>query len=384
MVDGERAEFSYTLDGCAMRVALPEQVSPGGAITLDMQFDLEVPQSPEGNHGLFCYFEDILALDGFYPAIPVYDDAGWHVGPSPPIGDRTFFDAAFYLVRVTAPSGLVLVASGSEVRRDTKNGEQVVVFAAGPARDFFLAASTRFASVSSIVGETTIISYHFADELVRAGAALAVAEHSVRSFNLRLGYYPYTELDIVPLHMENGAGIEYPGIFGVNTDVYDRDAALESTVAHEVGHQWFYNVVGNDQVNEPWLDESITQYITGLYYLDRHGETGWRDFRQTWISGWNGIGQRTIPIGLPVSSYSGREYVAIIYGRGPLFWETLSERLGGQRFDVCLRRYYESNKWQIVTTPLFQSQFEDCSEADLDELFREWILPVPGVDQGIQ
>ncbi|MCK7481703.1 MAG: hypothetical protein M0C28_34445 [Candidatus Moduliflexus flocculans] len=37
---------------------------------------------------------------------------------------------------------------------------------------------------------------------------------------------------------------------------------MESTVAHEVGHQWFYHLVGNDQLDDPWLDESLTQFVT--------------------------------------------------------------------------------------------------------------------------
>jgi aminopeptidase N len=64
----------------------------------------------------------------------------------------------------------------------------------------------------------------------------------------------------------------------INRELYDPQAEiagtnstviLESTVAHETGHQWFYNGVGSDQTNEPWLDESVTQYITGEYFYDQ-------------------------------------------------------------------------------------------------------------------
>lgn len=375
MVDADTAVFAYEPGDSALRVTLPEVLKPLDSITLQVDFSVDIPQSPSGNHGLFGYFNDILALDGFYPVIPVYDAVGWHIATSPPIGDKTFFDASFYLVRVTAPANLVLVASGSEVRRETKDGEQVVTFAAGPARDFYLAASSRFTRVSIFVGETTINSYAFPEQIARVNLALTVAENALRSFNARLGDYPYTELDIVLLNMEGGAaGIEYPGIFGTNRAI-TRDDILESTVAHETGHQWFYNVVGDDQVNEPWLDESTTQYITGLYYLDRYGEIGWRYYQQTWISRWNTIGQRKIPVGLPVASYQDTEYVAIVYGRGPLFVEALSGKIGEPAFDACLRKYYQSNRWQIVTTETFQDNFEACSASDLGELFREWVLP---------
>ncbi|MBI2832652.1 MAG: M1 family metallopeptidase [Chloroflexi bacterium] len=375
-VDNKAADFANEPGDSALRVTLSEILKPQNAVTVQVDFTVDVPRTPSGNYGLFGYFNDILALDGFYPVVPVYDDVGWHIRPGPLYGDKTFLDASFYLVRVTAPASLVLVASGSEVRREKKGEEQFVTFAAGPARDFYLAGSSRFTSVNTRVGETTINSYAFTEQIAGANQALTFAAEALKSYNARLGDYPYTELDIVPLNLEAGAaGMEYPGVFGVDKDIYNRDVILEPTVAHEVGHQWFYNVVGNDQVNEPWLDESMTQYITGLYYLDRYGENGWQRMKQTWVSGWERAGRQMIPIGLPVASYRENQYGAIIYARGPLFIDALAGIVGEQKFDDCLRRYYESNKWQIVTTASFQEQFEACSASDLGALFKDWVLP---------
>lgn len=375
-VDGKPAAFAIEAEDSALRVTLPQALKPQAAATLQVDFTVDIPQSPSGNYGLFGYFNDELALDDIYPAIAVYDDSGWHVGRSPPIGDKTYLDASFYLVRVKAPADLVLVASGSQVHREKEGSDQLATFAAGPARDFYIAASSRFVKVSGKAGLTTINSYQFPDQVAGARRALAVAEDAVKVFGSRLGDYPYTELDIVPVPLGSGAlGIEYPGVFGIGPDAYARDDLLESTVAHETGHQWFYNVVGDDQVNQPWLDESLTQYITGLYYLDTYGNIGWLYSRQGWISGWNRIGQAAIPLGLPIASYKDAEYVAIIYARGPLFFDALAKKIGEQQFKACLKQYYLTNKWQIVTTASIQAQFEACSTVDLDELFKTWVLP---------
>src|SRR5512133_1569606 len=104
-----------------------------------MVFEVEIPTQVGGNYGLFGYLNDILVLDGFYPAIPVYDDQGWHAGKVPPNADTTYQDASFYRVKVSAPEALVLVGSGSQVERTVANGHQVVTLVAGPARDFYLA-----------------------------------------------------------------------------------------------------------------------------------------------------------------------------------------------------------------------------------------------------
>jgi len=91
---------------------------------------------------------------------------------------------------------------------------------------------------------------------------------------------------------------------------------IESVVAHEVGHQWFYNVVGSDQINEPWLDEAVDQYVTGLYFLDAYGKSGYDGYRSTWQSRWERVSRANIPIGMPAEKYQGKEYGAIVYGRG--------------------------------------------------------------------
>ena len=99
---------------------------------------------------------------------------------------------------------------------------------------------------------------------------------------------------------------------------------LETTVAHEVGHQWFYNTVGNDQANEPWVDESLTQYITSMYFLDEYGQNGMDLYRESWTSRWERVKKDATPIGLPATDYEGASYSAIIYGRGPIFIQTLA------------------------------------------------------------
>ena len=323
-------------------------------------------------------------MDGFYPVIPVFDDQGWHAGKLPSNADSTFQDASFYQVQVSAPVALSLVASGIQVERTQEGRNQVVTFAAGPARDFYLAASDQFIVVSDLIGETTVNSYASRDHTEGAQAALETAVRAIESLNSRFGTYPYTEFDVVSTPMEGAVGIEYPGITGINLDVYDPKATigstpapvlLESTVAHEVGHQWFYNVVGNDQWNEPWLDEAITQYVTGLYFLDRYGQQGFSGYRDSWLSRWERADQALIPIGLPAADYHGREYSAIVYGRGPLFIEQLAQKMGQEPFDQFLRQYYQTHRWGIGTSKAFKQMAEQQCNCDLTLLFEEWVNP---------
>jgi aminopeptidase N len=380
-VDGQGVEPVYELYDSAMRVSLPTALQPGAQVVIQMDFAVQVPREMDYNYGLFGYFDSVLALNEFYPVIPVYDDEGWNVEIPSPSGDVTYFDTSFYVVRVTAPANLTVVASGFLVSHEYEADNQILIFAAGPARDFYLVASENYTVISETVGETTVNSYTLPERADGAELALEFATGALQSYNTRFGPYPYTEFDVVGTPML-ALGMEYPGIVAIALDLYDPNeeirglpsqAVLESTVAHEVAHQWFYNAVGNDQVDEPWLDEAIVQYATGLYHLDVGGERAARSWRDSWYDRWERVDRADIPIGMPVGDYEGREYGAIVYGRGPLFIAALAEEMGQETFDEFLRDYYESHKWSIGTSETFRQLAEQHCRCDLTALFEEWV-----------
>lgn len=380
-VDGEDVEPIHELEDSVLRLPLPTPLRPGEHVVIEMDFEVSVPREMGGNYGLFGYFDGFLVLDEFYPVIPVYDDEGWNVEIPPDHGDVTYLDASFYLVRVTAPRELMVIASGVEVGCEYVEDSQVLTFAAGPSRDFYVAASDQYAVLSESVGGTTVNSYAPPQWEEGAEQALQVAVDALESFDARFGSYPYAELDVVGTPMM-ALGMEYPGVITILIDAYDPDeqiaglpssVILESTTAHEVAHQWFYNVVGNDQVDEPWVDEAVVQYATGLYYIDTYGEGAARGYRDSWYGRWDRVDRADIPIGLPVASYEGSEYGAIVYGRGPIFVAALADEMGQEPFDAFLRDYFQSHKWGIGTADSFRQLAEEHCECDLTPLFEEWV-----------
>ncbi len=381
-VGGQVVQPETLENNSAICLALTTPLQPAEKLLIKMNFEVEIPTEGGGNYGLFAVIDNILALDGFYPMIPAYDDLGWHVGPLPPNADTTYNDVSFYLVRVTAPTDLVMVTSGVEVANVKDQNQQVVTFAAGPARDFYLAASPDFVKISKTVGETKVNSYTLADREEGAKRALNVAAAALEGFGERYGNYPYTEFDVASTPMQGAIGIEYPGVVGITRLAYDPDqqisgapafVILQATVAHEVGHQWFYNSVGNDQINEPWLDESLTQYITGMFFLDEYGPSGMDQYQETWFNRWNRVSQEEIPIGKPAAEYKGPEYSAIIYGRGPIFLQELADKMGQEVFDVFLLDYTQTYQWQVSTTADFKQLAEEHCHCDLTTMFEEWV-----------
>lgn len=381
-VNGEPVTPEYPDRGwTVMRVPLPAPLAPGEQAVIGLEFMVDVPTEGGNNYGVFATIDNVLALAHFYPQIAVYDDEGWNIDTPPPNADVTYADSAFYLVRVTAPAEQVLVTSGSEIDRETADNEQIVTIAAGPVRDFYLASSDRYTMISDTVGETTVNSYSFAEFAEQNEQVLEVAVTALESLGTRLGDYPFTEFDVAPTP-NLALGVEYPGTVVIRSALYDPEATLgqtpalvftEATVAHEVGHQWFYSVVGNDQIDEPWLDEALTQYVTYLYFLDAYGPEGGNGYRDTFIGRWDRVDRADIPIGLPAGEYDDTEYGAIVYGRGPLFFEALSEEMGEEAFEAFLRDYYQRNKWDISTGQDLKSLAEGHCDCDLSPIFAEWV-----------
>jgi aminopeptidase N len=150
---------------------------------------------------------------------------------------------------------------------------------------------------------------------------------------------------------------------------------LESTVVHEVGHQWFYNLIGDDQLDDPWLDEALAQFATLQYYSDIYGMEGYEGFRSALDGRWARVGYARIPIGLPVAQYSSVEYGAIVYGRGPLFFVALQQAMGQEAFDAFLKEYAGTLSWEISTPEVLQSLAEKHCACELDQIFNEWVYP---------
>ena len=352
---------------------------PGDSVELGLSFSIAIPAGEGvGNYGEFAYQEGVLALAHFYPTVAVYDAQGWRIETPSPQGDVIYADASLYEVTFTAPMNLTVVASGATLDHAAAGeGEAIWQLVGGPMRDFNIAASADYQKVSLQVGDVTVNHYYMTKDAAQGQAVLNWTIAALGLYQRDHGPYPYQELDVVETATSAG-GIEYPGMVVVASWLYrdpNRRDFFQSATAHEVAHQWWYNVVGNDQLNAPWLDEALAQYSTYLYYLDAYGQTGGQGFLNAMDARWARVGHAAKPIGLPVGEYVNREYGAIVYGRGPLFLVALREQIGADKMTEFLRQYYHDDAWGIATPAEFQTLAEAVSGQDLDALFQEWVYP---------
>jgi hypothetical protein len=384
MLDGQPVAGERELEGSALRVDLEPALALEEQVELSLDFSLALPtdqspansRKPGGGYRQLGYYEGTVALANAYPMVPVYNDEGWNVELAPSHGDAVFSDVAFFDVTITGPERMVLAASGTCNASPAGTEERTWSCVGAPMRDFNAVLRDDYQVESEDADGVTVKSVFYAEHEEGGERALDYASEAMRLFNARIGPYPFSELDVVETPTLAG-GIEYPGLVVINSSYYtDGSERMEWVVVHEVLHQWFYSIVGNDQVDEPWLDEALAQYGSLLHYEDKYGEdvanrllesVFRRPYEQLREAG------NDKPAGLPVAAYGSSEYGTIVYQKGPLYFHELRQEVGEETFWEILQRYFEQNRYRIATPEDWLAAVEAVTGEQYRDLYEAWI-----------
>jgi hypothetical protein len=232
----------------ALEVRLAAPVPPGGTGVVSLRFEVRVRRKADR----FGLVRDTVLLGNVIPVLAVRDQRGLHLEPYSRLGESFYSLAARWDAVLRLPRRLRAATTGATVAEDTAGGERTLRVSSAQARDFALAVGP----LRVVRGSQGGVRVHvFAGRRVRGSrGALRIARRALRLLGRRYGDYDSTELDVVLVRGGFGAGIgmEYPEL------VFSIPAA--DVITHEVAHQWWYGLVGNNQYREPWLDESFAQY----------------------------------------------------------------------------------------------------------------------------
>lgn len=378
-VDGREATLDYESARTAVGVTLPSPLPPGGNVAVEMKYNVTVPVDNARGYGTYNYQDEILLLSNFFAQVAVYDSAGWNLALAPDYGDPVFAETSLFWAEVTAPTELVLVASGSNTTRvSNDDGSTTWTFVSGPMRDFMLVGSARFKSASLAVGPVRVNSYFVAEHEDTGKKMLEFARNGLRAYQESFGAYPFAEFDVVEAPVSGG--MEYPGLILIDTRQYSTAGEyLEFITAHEVAHQWWYSLVGNDQVAEPWLDEGLTNFSTVYYYENVYGLDRARLAFDGYVAGRylrvKANGQDAV-VNQPVSAFTPELYSAIVYGKAAMFFQEVRAELGNETFLAVLRAYLADRRYGVARPEDWLRVAEQVSGQDLHQLYSRWILEV--------
>jgi hypothetical protein len=274
-------------------------------------------------------------------AIPVLSwirGDGWQASPATHLNaEAAAGEVADWDVTVAAPAGYTTLATGQEEPLDPTSsfgGPSATRFVAQAVRDWAATvAPMRLGRASAQSGRTEVVVG------VAEGAGgdpNAIAARNARALDelaARFGEYPYPRLTIGVTTGLTG-GIEFP------THIFLGSGVAVVHLVHEVAHQWFYALAGNDQYRDPWLDESFATY--GQSRVD--GQLAYQRGRAIPAYGRGHLGESMAYWGRA----DGSTYYVSVYVGGTHALAKLGDRLGGyDPLDCAIRRYVKDRAYTV-------------------------------------
>ncbi|MFD8762145.1 M1 family metallopeptidase [Streptomyces mirabilis] len=339
--------------GCtALRIALPTPLTQGQSTTIGFDLGITVPSGADrfGYDGAFSMIGNAL------PVLAIKDGSGWHLDPYTNNGESFYSLAADFKVTLDHPTTLLVPATGTSVDTPGSSGRTVTTATASKVRDFAWAAGP-FSKISGTSAAGTPINIYSVSGISSSSAQsmLTTAKTAVDAHAGRFGAYPYGELDAVIDNNFWFGGMEYPG--------FVLDLVSTTALTHEIGHQWFYGIVGDDEYNSPWLDEAFTDYATDLAL----GSTG----TNCWNSvSWASTAEKITNSMAYWDAHSSR-YSTVVYGYGKCALHDLRRVLGDTAMAKLLKDYATSHWYGVSTTAEFKAAAQAATTTDLTSFWTQ-------------
>ena len=302
------------------------------------------------------YGDKTVNLGEAFPVLAVCRSGAFYECLYENIGDPFVQEVADYTVRFTAPEEYTVAHTGRETASFAAGGNVTHTYAEKNARSFAMVLSKEFtAKVGKTAAGAEVTCYAFTEE--RAAAILQTSVQSIDLYAKKFGAYPYSTYAAAETEFTEG-GMEYTGLSFLSADAEEKEIAHIS--AHEAAHQWWYGVVGVDQIEEGYLDESLAEYSAVLFFeaypaykktrqeLYNAAETSYRlyaDVYEQLHKNKNTAMRR--PLGAFLGAY---EYYELVYVKGVLLWENYRVSVGDKKFFTALRYFYDKNKFGIAST----------------------------------
>ncbi|MDR2749370.1 MAG: M1 family metallopeptidase [Clostridiales bacterium] len=364
-VNEEHVETELT--GTSLRVILKRPLSPGERIEVRFEIEAYIPAINARTGGspgqIWC--------GNFFPMLAVYENGEWRSDPCYNVGDPFYTRTSNFTVSVTAPLEYEIIGTGSSKVAEHVE-KKTTTFTAKLVRDFAFAVSADYKEHVRQTSEGVDIDFYAFSDLEKPEGILDMAERALAYFGDLAGPYPYNRLVLVEAGLPYYNAMEYSQLIFLDSDFLN-EAEQYSDIAHEIGHQWFYNIIGSDQVNNAWMDEGLVAFLKdGMFLTREEQELAARSEHER-------IKAISPEIsGSALSSSLGEyknwaEYHDIQFGKGKLLFHSLRNKMGDSSFLAFLKLYYQTYSFKIASPQNMIDAASAASGMELDEFFNGWI-----------
>ncbi len=437
-VNGEDAFWYYDSNNVDIAVILLSSVlQPGQKVKITTPFFVKIP---DGSISRLGHVDESYQITQWYPKPAVFDKNGWNTMPYLTQGEF-YSEFGSFDVSITLPKNYVVGATGdlqteserifldtlaAQTAEKFRNGKmaakaltswgetlfpesdrewKTIRYTQSNVHDFAWFADKRFyvlkgevelpASKRKVTTWAMFVEHHaFIWE-----NALEYINDGVFYYSKWNGDYPYNHVTAVDGTISAGGGMEYPNITVIGNTGSALD--LEVVIVHEVGHNWFYGLLGSNERDHAWMDEGLNtlneiRYVETKYpknermsdmfqgiaervHLAGLNHRDLNDFSHTFSASY-GVDQ---PIELTSADYSQLNYGAIVYSKTGLAFTYLRDYFGDVEFDRIMHVYFETWKFKHPQPEDLRSVFEKESGQDLSWFFGDFINSTAQIDYKI-
>jgi hypothetical protein len=421
-VNGKQVALSeYNNQPDVVMITLPEPLLPGKRIDISTPFRVVIPKV----FSRLGFGKDNYQISQWYPKPAVYDRKGWH--PMPYLDQGEFYsEYGRFDVSITVPANYVVAATGNVEQKnemqfwekrippadsakasafikkidtlyEVESNTKTLRFVEDNIHDFAWFASKKYlvdtATATLPSGKkVACYSYYLPKQYKLYKGSAQYTAKTVEYLSKKVGEYPYQQASVVDGTLLAGGGMEYPTITVIGN--VGSAATLKTVILHEVGHNWFYGILGSNERDHPWMDEGMNSY-----YENNMDEAIAMNTKEASSSVGNALtissnnnamekltylATATInldqPCDAPSDSYLPINYGGVVYQKTAYMMAYLASYLGESTFDNVMQTYFSQWKFKHPYPEDFSAIAEQVSGKDLSWFFQDGLQSTKKID----
>ena len=384
------------------KLRLPEPLKAGSSCVIRTPFQVKIPSGAFSRLG---HVGQSYQITQWYPKPAVFDNKGWH--PMPYLTQGEFYsEFGSFEVSITLPKNYIVGATGVLQNQEeyaymkslsTRKAIQdsndfppssaetkTLTYTQDKVHDFAWFADKRF----NVLYDTVELP----DSKERIDAwvlytnkhkeawqkSMEYVKDGIIHYSKYVGDYPYSHATVIDGTLSAGGGMEYPMITVINGT--SNDMALEQVVVHELGHNWFYGILGSNERDHAWMDEGVNTYYETRYFEEKYpgNEGGFLarfgiNGRQLHEIGYLYNARKHQDQGLETGSaaYTTMNYGVMVYSKGGYIMHHLASVLGQEEFDKAMHSYFNDWKFKHPYPEDMQASLERATGKDMTWFFQD-------------
>ena len=438
-VNGYKVEWEFLNEEIDIsELHLKKPLNPGDSIVITTPFRVKIPS---GKFSRLGHIGQSYQITQWFAKPAVFDKNGWH--PMSYLDQGEFYsEFGNYDVSITVPKNYILMATGDlqnaeELDFLNKKAEltsQLIKENRLPVRDSFGRKDMSFPKSSTekktlrfvqknvhdfawftdkryhvLKGELDLNNRKITswalftnNEAKLWRRSIEYINDATRYFSKWVGEYPYNHVTAVDGTISAGGGMEYPNITVIGRSGDSK--SLETVIVHEVGHNWYYGILGSNERDNAWMDEGLNTYIE-IRYMEEKYPNGYfrkKDSTENKSRGislnisledkelqhiayqFNASRNYDQPLVMGSKDFTQMNYGAMVYSKTGIGFHYLKAYLGEELFDNCMNEYFNQWKFKHPNPDDIKIVFETVCGENLDWFFEDYIKTTKKTDYSLK